>query len=843
MTDALPDGGITAERTGAVNQFGVSGVAVAVTGFVVGDVHVHARQSAVRSGYLEQVRRMAPEVLRERESELAELTRFCMDEDPTPYRWLRAEAWAGKSALMSWFVLHPPVGVRVVSFFVTTRYAGQSDRIPYTVALLEQLAELLDKPPEYSPEATRDGHLLRMLTEAAELCQRRGERLVLVVDGLDEDTGVTVGPAAYSIAALLPARPPAGVRIIVTGRRNPPIPSDVPDNHPLRDKNVVRSLVKSRYAEVVRQDAERELKRLLCGTPIEQELLGLVTAAGGGLSVPDLAKLTDHPATKIEDHLNTVFGRTFTPHVGQWRTEPTVYVLSHVELQRKTVKFLGDTTLNGHRQRLHAWADRHREQGWPDDTPEYLLHWYFGMLRTTSNLDRMVAFATDHLRHNRMRHIARDDTLPSTEIGIAQDAILRQDEPNLMAMLRLAVHRDLRGAWVARPASLLAEFAEAANAAGDIGLVKDLVNRAEALTGSGTGEDMDPTLRALSRALSAIGEADSAEDLARSIAEPDERAQALARQAQAAAEEGDTDRVDALAAQVKALSHSICNPYLRARLLIDLAEAVAIAGDADKAESLAIWAEAVAGRICDPDQYGYTLMRLAEVAAAAGDFDRAEALTHRIPDPDLQAGTLNELEETVKSAGYPDRAKAIARPSGDRPAQLAAELLERALANLVEVVATASDTHEAGVIARQAAVVISLTTNQTRRREALIGLAQEVVAAAGTDRAGVLAKRAELLVGSITDRCLQADVLVNLARATAGEPKWADDLTRSIGEPDKWARALAGAAQDIEPVRARRYIALALRLGHWTTPLTALSLVQPEVLTAVAEELLPAADR
>jgi hypothetical protein len=348
----------------------------------------------------------------------------------------------------------------------------------------------------------------------------------------------------------------------------------------------------------------------------------------------------------------------------------------------------------------------------------------------------------------------------------------------------------VRGAWVARPASLLAEFAEAANAAGDIGLVKDLVNRAEA-----------------------------------------------------AAEEDDPDRVDALAARVKALSHSICNPYLRARVLVDLAEAVAIAGNADKADSLAIWAEAVAGRISDPDQYGYTLMRLAEVAAAASGFDRAEALARRIPDPDLQAGTLDELEKTMEAAGYPDRAKAIARPFGDRPAQLTAELLERALANLVEVVATASDTDEANVVPRQAAVVISLTTNQTRRREALIGLAQEVVAAAGTDRAGVLAKRAELLVGSITDRCLQADVLVNLARATAGEPKWADDLTRSIGEPDKWARALAGAAQDIEPVRARRYIALALRLGHWTTPLTALALVQPEVLTAVAEELLPAADR
>ena len=70
-----------------------------------------------------------------------------------------------------------------------------------------------------------------MLAQTAEQCQR----LVLVVDGLDEDGGVTTGPDAYSIAALLPTRgPPDGLRVIVAGRPDPPVPADVPDNHPLR---------------------------------------------------------------------------------------------------------------------------------------------------------------------------------------------------------------------------------------------------------------------------------------------------------------------------------------------------------------------------------------------------------------------------------------------------------------------------------------------------------------------------------------------------------------------------------------------------------------------------------
>ena len=75
--------------------------------------------------YLQQVRRIAPPGyppgLVGREAELAELARFCLERGRGPYVWWRAGAWAGKSALMSTFVLRPPpeMGdrVRMVSFF------------------------------------------------------------------------------------------------------------------------------------------------------------------------------------------------------------------------------------------------------------------------------------------------------------------------------------------------------------------------------------------------------------------------------------------------------------------------------------------------------------------------------------------------------------------------------------------------------------------------------------------------------------------------------------------------------------------------------------------------------
>ena len=97
---------------------------------------------------------------------------------------------------MSTFVLHPPAEVRVVAFFITARLGAQDTRKAFTEVVLEQLAELLGQDLPSLTAATRDAHLLGMLEQAAGVCSRRGERLILVVDGLDEDRGVITGQDA-----------------------------------------------------------------------------------------------------------------------------------------------------------------------------------------------------------------------------------------------------------------------------------------------------------------------------------------------------------------------------------------------------------------------------------------------------------------------------------------------------------------------------------------------------------------------------------------------------------------------------------------------------------------------
>ena len=110
-----------------------------------------------------------------------------------------------------------------VSFFITARLAAQDTREAFSEVLLEHLAELTGRTACGLPAATREAPA-RFGGPGRSRVPGGGQRLVLVVDGLDEDRGVTTGPHAHSIAALLPADPPGGMRVIVAGRPEPAHP-------------------------------------------------------------------------------------------------------------------------------------------------------------------------------------------------------------------------------------------------------------------------------------------------------------------------------------------------------------------------------------------------------------------------------------------------------------------------------------------------------------------------------------------------------------------------------------------------------------------------------------------
>ncbi|MFD8530497.1 hypothetical protein ACFV0L_24055, partial [Streptosporangium canum] len=528
------------------------------TGIHIGDVH---REPVARSAYLEQVEQIFPWTLEGRAEELAELAVFCSGEGGPGYVWWQGPAWAGKSALMATLVLHPPVGVRVVSFFITARYAGQSDRQAFLDVVLPQLAELLGQSlPPLLGVSTQQGWFNRLLKEATHACVQAGERLVLVVDGLDEDRGVTVGPGAHSIAALLPPVVAEGLRVVVAGRPNPPVPSDVPVGHPLRDARIVRALAPSAAAQVIRDDAERELEHVLHGAAAGRDLLGLLVAAGGGLSVGDLAELTGSPAGVVRRWLHAVSGRTFTGRESRWRpgTGARVFVLAHEELHTAAVESLGERMLSGCRDRIHAWAQGYRDRGWPAETPEYLLRGYHRLLGSVGDLERMVACAIDGARLDRMMDISGGDAAALAEITACQAVICGQEEPDLSVMLLLAHTRDR-----------LAE------------------RNAMLLTG-------------LPAVWARLGNTVRAEALARSITNPRSQAQALAALVEALASAGEHDRARTLAHETETIARTIPDPRAQVEASTALMEALASAGQHDRARTLAHETETIARTITVP---------------------------------------------------------------------------------------------------------------------------------------------------------------------------------------------------------------------------------------------------
>ena len=262
----------------------------------------------IRSAYLEQVRDIAPDALIGRDGEIADWAEFCAG--PNAYAWWQAGPWAGKTALAAWFVTHPPAGADIVSFFITGRLAGQADSDAFLNAMIEQLNVLGPAGGGSTAAGARVGAWLSLLASAAAQAEERDRRLVVVVDGLDEDdAGATPARGRPSIASLLPRRPPGGVRVIVTSRPDPGLPDDMPAGHPLRTCTPHRLPV-SWVAEDLARRAKQELRALLTGDQTGLDVVGYIAGSGGGLTGSDLSALTGAPPLKLDPILRGVSGRS-----------------------------------------------------------------------------------------------------------------------------------------------------------------------------------------------------------------------------------------------------------------------------------------------------------------------------------------------------------------------------------------------------------------------------------------------------------------------------------------------------------------------------------------------------
>ena len=762
------DGGAVADGRGDPGDSGGPVVYAGRDAMVAGrDLKVNylleAPPPPARSAYLRQVERIAPPDppgLIERDAEVADLARFCLCSDGDSYAWWQAGPWAGKSALLSTFVLRPPPEVasrvRLVSFFITARLAAQDTREAFIQVLLEQLAALLNEPlPPVLPEVSRDAFLLDLISRAAAVCAKEGKRLVLVVDGLDEDRSVIAGPNAHSVAGLLPARPPHGMRVILAGRPNPPVPDDVPDWHPLRDSGIVRELGTSPYASDVKRLSRHELQRLLQGPSDGLNILGILVAARGGLSAQDIAELTGMPLWVVEKTLHGTAGRTFARRANRWAPEigPEAYLLGHEELQAAAEAYLGEGRLVTFQDRLHAWADAWRVRGWPSTTPEYLIGGYFRLLDSLEDLPRLAECALDLPRHNRMLDVTGGDAAAIAETVTALDRIAAQEVPDLSTALALACHRDqIASRNMAIPASL-------------------------------------PTVWA------AVGQLSRAKTLAASITTFDARAQALAGVAQALTAAGQHEQATVAAMQAQAAARSIAKNDARAQALAKVTGTLAAAGLYEQAAATAMEAQAVARSAANHDTLGQALAEAAGALAAAGLHEQAMTFARSITNPSIRkralARALAEVAKTLAEAHLHERAVAAA---GE--AQAAATSLStprgqaQTLAEIAAILAAAAGLEEQVTACAAEAEAIAQSISRPAARAQALAVVGEALAAAGMN------EQAQALAGSITNSSAQARILVRVVQnlAASGLGYQAQALANSISNHGTHGQAMVDVA-------------------------------------------------
>jgi tetratricopeptide (TPR) repeat protein len=346
--------------------------------------------------YAQVVSALAPSVLLGRTREMADLEQFALF---GPGQWLGLEgaAQTGKTALMSSFCLTPPPNVVIVPFFVRESQATANDRDSFLARVIPHLAHLsgLDSATVDPNAARAEDSFRKHLENAAKRCSERGITLLLLIDALDEDAYVIDrSKTKPSIAAVLPAELPPGVRVVVSTRPNPPLPNDVADSigngncHPMRERTMWRSLDPSPHARAAFSMGDvHELMLLQPGS----DIAAFLAASGGQLTMSDLAELTASDVSAVNKVIVTSPGRLLLPD----RSRRAVsYSLGHALITQMVLSILEPKLLDSEapdpddnaawneiktrvlapwRTRITLWGKKYASHDWLGNTPAYLL--------------------------------------------------------------------------------------------------------------------------------------------------------------------------------------------------------------------------------------------------------------------------------------------------------------------------------------------------------------------------------------------------------------------------------------------------------------------------------------
>ena len=136
------------------------------------------------TAYGARIRKLADDSkpLMDRELELDRLAQFTHSDGG--YQWWTGPPASGKTALAAHFASHPPEDVDIVAYFVPQM--GERDAMSFAKAVSDQLAAILDEPALQVPQRE---DLADQWDRAVQAARLSGRHIVLLVDGIEEDTG------------------------------------------------------------------------------------------------------------------------------------------------------------------------------------------------------------------------------------------------------------------------------------------------------------------------------------------------------------------------------------------------------------------------------------------------------------------------------------------------------------------------------------------------------------------------------------------------------------------------------------------------------------------------------
>jgi hypothetical protein len=739
----------------------------------------------VIADYIDYARTIAPEELLGRESELADLAAFCLDDEP--YQWWQAPWHAGKSALLAWLVVHPPIGVTIFSFFVTARL--QADSAAFSEALIEQLSATVGEPFVLgTTPAGRVRQCRRLLREAVARVSERGEQLLLIVDGLDEDRGAPhLGIA--SIASLLPDHPALGMSILVTSTPHYVIPDDVSPLHPMRTCKV-RNLTPSLHAKHIELAAKKELNLRLRGADhLDRDIVGYLAAAGG-LTVRELSELSGARFTSIDDSLGGAFGRILqarparaVPGAGE-----NEYLFAHQVLQDTAELQLG-RDLDYFKQRIHEWAEGYRDQDWPVDTPRYLFRPYARFLVIHGELTRLTALATDPSRHNRMLANEKAEDAALAEISDAQQSLLTGGTPELSTLVSLAAERD------------------------------------RLLHGNSA---LPPSLPAL---WVRLGDVDSGLAKARSIGYPTHRAQALCKVAHSLISIGEGSLVVHVIHEAEHAARLITFAAWRADSLLEIGKLFGAIGLPVDARRLVSEAEQII-RIMDEDiQKSWGRALLTDTLIVTGRVDQARETARSIIDPDWAGKAQGDVATSLAKTGEHDQAISVAEDISDPWRRVVS------LGDIALIFTQAGAIDRARRVIRDLETIVETIPDPWRKADGLMTLATVLAQTQTQSPRDEIIARAEETARSVADKRHLPEMLTRLAACmlSVGHELRSRLIAQEVEDsarkaPDSWPRVeplmslLAELASAGDFARAENVARTIPGLGDRAEALTQLSL-------------------